>query len=368
MESPGIYGASQPALGIRRRDPSLPGMDTARAVEHIAHAEARRVRAFRDESELDDLDERLGRKLPAFRVTKNYAGSSAFVAEALDRDPSHPNGDRLPLVVDFLNRRVLPLVDPDADPAGCYRLELHDSYTYLPGRERYEDAFSFGRAHDAKERRVALLPDPYHMVGFGGAVDAAAQDPVPWNQKAPKLFFAGATTGDRCPALNARLRACMWSLDRRDVSVMLITKLAQMRLEDVVEAHPRFLEATNAPVPIDEHFAFRYQVNIAGNTAAWSRLPMMLASRCLVVHARQRAADDATWYYPLLREGAHYVGADSADGEDLLRAHAFCRAYDGKCRAMVDAANAVARDLFHPGAAAAYAAALLEECVWLSKP
>jgi len=340
-------------------------MDTARAVEHVARAEARRVRALTDEHELDELDARLGRRLPAFRVRRRHNGRE-FVAEALSRDPTHENASRLPFVVDFLNRRVLTLVDPIADVTGCYRLELHDSYTYLPGRAHYADAFSFGRTHDALERRVALLPDPYHMAGFGGAVEAAALDPVPWAKKATKLFFAGTTTGDRRPAVNARLRACLWSLDHRDISHMTISKIAQMRLKDIVAAHPRFLEATGAHVPLEDHFAFRYQVNIAGNTAAWSRLPTMLASRSLVVHARQRASDDAMWYYPLLREGTHYVGADSADGTDLLRAHAFCRTYDGKCRAMVDAANVVARDLFHPGAAAAYIAALLEECAWLS--
>jgi hypothetical protein len=339
-------------------------MDTPSAIEHLARAEARRIRPLADVDELDELDARLGRRLPAFRVSRSLGGG--LVAEGLARDPGHDNADRLGAVVDFLNRRALPLVDPaeSSGVAGLYRLELHDSYTYLPGRARYEEAFSFGRASDAHERRVALLPDPYHMAGFGGLVDAASCDPVPWARKQPILFFAGATTGDRRPAHNARLRACMWSLDRRDVSLMLVTKVAQMRLEDVIAAHPRFMEAAHAHVPLEDHFGFRYQVDIAGNTAAWSRLPSMLASRCLVVRARSHARDDQTWYAPLLREGAHYVGADSAEGPDLLRALDFCRTYDAKCRAMVDAANAVARDLFHVGAAASYTAALLQECAW----
>jgi hypothetical protein len=145
---------------------------------------------------------------------------------------------------------------------------------------------------------------------------------------------------------------------------MHITKIAQMAPEAAVRAHPSLFATLHAPFSIAEHHRYRYQVNIVGNTACWSRLPMILSSRCLAVHARH---SDAMWYYPLLREGRHYVGADSAEGPDLLRAHAFCRAYDRQCRSMVDEANALARDLFHPGAAASYFAELLKESAALGR-
>jgi hypothetical protein len=158
----------------------------------------------------------------------------------------------------------------------------------------------------------------------------------------------------------------MWSAGRREVSRMYITNVAQMRGEDVLAAHADFLEATHQPFSIEDHFRYRYQVNIVGNTACWSRLPMVLSSRCLAVHARTpHAADDAMWYYPLLREGRHYVAADSAEGPDLMKALQYCRSYDRQCRAMTDEANALSRDLFHSGTAAAYLAAFLEEAAYL---
>jgi hypothetical protein len=342
-------------------------MDGGQAVEYIARAEARRVRPLRDEAELDELDERLGRRLPAIRIRSE---GGRLMAEGLARDPGHDNAGRLPVIVAFLNDHVLPLVgcvgcvgsSGRIGSIGCYRIELHDSYSYLPGRERYEEVLTFGRANDALERRVALIPDPYHMADFGGAVARASADDVPWANKVPKLFFAGTTTGDRNPSYNARLRACLWSADHTDVARMHITNVAQMSIDDIVTAHPRFIEVAHAPYAIEDHFAYRYQVNIAGNTACWSRLPMILASRSIAIHARTpHAADDAMWYYPLLREGRHYVGAESSEGPDLLRALAFCRAYDRQCRAMTDEANALARSLFNRGTAAAYLAAFLEE-------
>ena len=335
-------------------------MDTAEAVRYLAQAEARRFRPLADEDELRELDARIGRPIPAFRVSRPDSSGKRFAVD-LKRDLGHDNVGRMAYWTYFLNHCVLPLVDPAADVSGVYPIELHDSYTYLKGREGYRDVLSFGRAKDALERRVALVPDPYHVSGFGGEIDAATLDPVPWGKKEPKLFFAGTTTGDRDPARNARIRACMWSADHRDVSTLVITKVAQMSLDDVLKAHPRFMEATHGYVPLDAHFGYRYQVNIAGNTAAWARLPVMMSSRCLVVHARQRASDDVMWYYPLLREGTHFVAADTAEGPDLAKALAFCKAYDSQCRSMVDNANALARDLFHPGTAAAYMAAFLEE-------
>ena len=274
----------------------------------------------------------------------------------------------------FLNARVLPAVDPASFATGAdlnFRIELHDSYSYLPGRHLYEECLTFGRMHNQHGKgRVALIPDPYHMADFGDAVARSAADDVEWSDKKPILFFAGTTTGDRDPRRNARLRACAWAAGRPDLARMHITNVAQMRIEDIAAAYPQgYLNAVgHAPFSVEEHFGYRYQANIVGNTACWSRLPMILASKSVAVHARNPGADDAMWYYPLLREGRHYVGADSSEGPDLERAMHFCRQYDRQCRAMTHEANALARDLFHSGAAAAYLAAFLEEAAVRAAP
>ena len=336
-------------------------MHLGESVEFIAKAEGRRIRPIKDESELDALDEKLGRKLPAIRIKRSGVKTGpAFVAEALNRDPNHDNAPRLPFLVDFFNRRVLPMVDSSADVTGAYRVELHDSYSYLYNRHLYDNVLSFGRTKDALERNVALLPDPYHMDDFGGIVHAMSLDHIPWEIKVPKLFFAGTTTGNRDPSRNERIKACIWSLDHRDISDMYITKVAQIEMAHICNAHPRFREALHVPFGVIDHYPYKYQANIVGNTACWSRLPMVLASKSLLVHCAAEAPDDAMWYYPLLRENEHYVAADSSKGHDLEKAHAYCVANDSECRAMTTRANALARKLFHSGVAASYTATLLE--------
>lgn len=353
-------------------------MDTSTAIAVIARGEARRIRPVRGgdndndndkesdkdlERTLDELDAPIGRRLPAFTIVRSDGTLKAL--PMAHRDPGHDNAPRLQHLCSFLNRSVLPLVDPEAGLKGTFRVELHDSYTYLPRREEYANVFSFGRAVDATERSVALLPDPYHMDAFGGLVQRASLDPVSWSDKVPKLFFAGTTTGDRNPLLNARLRACAWGMTRPDLANMHITQVAQMSLESIVGAYtPQVAQAMLGPhAPLEAHFRHRYVLNVVGNTACWSRVPMILSTGSLMVHARHA---DATWYYPLLREGRHYVAADSVSGPDLERALQFCRSYDRQCRDMVREANVLSRQLFSSAApAAAYAAELFTECAWL---
>jgi len=207
------------------------------------------------------------------------------------------------------------------------------------------------------------------MENFGGGrlVGTASADPIKWQDKDPVLFFAGTTTGSRNPADNARIRACLWgSTQRSEATRMYITNIAQMSVEDILKCYPQplFQSICHAPVPVEEHFKYRYIANIVGNTACWSRVPMIMASGSVMVHVHH---SDATWYYPLLREGRHYVGAQSVHPEDMNRALKFCLTYDKQCRQMVSEANALSRELFESTAVInTYTSELLQECAYLS--
>jgi hypothetical protein len=345
-------------------------MDTPTAISTIARNEARRIRPllYCDDRTLDELDADIGRRLPAFTIEKQGIGNrTRLVAVPLShRDPKHDNAPRLEHLCSFLNRSVLPIVDPEAGLRGTFRVELHDSYSYLKNCHKYSNVFSFGRGIDASERHVALLPDPYHMDSFGGLVDRASQDPIPWSSKQPKLFFAGTTTGSRDAAMNERLRACAWGTTRPDLADIHVTHVAQMSMDSISAAwSPGLAHSMMGPyAPLEKHFEYRYILNIVGNTACWSRVPMIMSTKSLMVHVRH---SDATWYYPLLREDRHYVASESTNGPDIERALRFCRSYDRLCKDIVKEANVLARHLFSTSApAASYAAELLTECALLN--
>ncbi len=345
-------------------------MDTAGAIDYLARSEALRVRPITDEAELAELDAEAGRGVPVLDVSRDARGRLVASGRLRCAAGMHDNAARLPFMAEWLNVCVLPLVEASEcgrDVTGAWRIELHDSYSYLPERAGYREVLSFGRAQDAAERRVALLPDPYHIADFGGLLSqarrgASGPSAVPWAARLPALFFAGTTTGDRDAARNERVRACVWSLGhgRADEARMHITNVAQMGLGDLERAWgpERARGVLHAPVGVEEHWRYRYQVNIAGNTACWSRLPMVMSSGSLLVHVRHA---DAMWYYPLVREREHYVAADSVEGPALLRARAWCLANDAECERISRSAAALAAELFVPATAAAYAALLLQE-------
>jgi hypothetical protein len=329
-------------------------MDARDLVCHLADAESRRVRPITDDDELASIAE-CGGALPYFTIFRR----DGRLEVGGHGHEGHDNEGRMAFVCDFLRTRVLPAVS-QSNVTGSYRLELHDSYSYLPRRAEYDNALSFGRAKGARER-VALFPDPYQMGDFGGML--SVRDVVDWSNKQPTLFFAGTTTGDRSPAANERIRACVWSLRHAEEAKMYITNVAQMDAAHAVSAVPDLRRVFRAPLAIEAHHAFRYQVNIAGNTACWSRVPMILGSRCLMVNLRQR---DVTWYGPALREGTHFV--EARDFEELLQRRRECEARgDAWCRQMTASANRFVGDFLGSTQAAEYIARLLESAAERSR-
>ena len=332
-------------------------MDSASATAYIAESESRLVYPVHEE-------DAAARLVPYFTLRPTAGGDWGAWGHG---HSGHDNEGRMPFMTEWLERAVLPLVDPAAlqRAAGrAWRIELHDSYSYLPCRyappERYDNCLTFGRPEGARES-AALIPDPYHICNFGGTTEVP--DPVVWADKAPQLFFAGTTTGNRDPVRNTRIRACVWALDHPDTAAFKITNIAQMQPAEVLRAVPRLRECLAPYIPLSTHHQYRYQVNLVGNTACWSRVPMVMASGSVLFHLRH---PDRMWYYPLLREGRHYLSAESFD--DLLKLRDTCEADPVRCAAIVQDANAFVREHLRPQHAAAYMAQLLETAAWRGAP
>lgn len=330
-------------------------MNTSDAIGYLARAEGRRIRPVRFEKGEGEEDQQCTPQVPWMSMDTDAMGRVRITGHG---HAGHDNEPRMQFMTDWLTQRVIPLVDPAVRPLlrGRWNVELHDSYSYLPNAAAYRNCMSFARpAHADASQSVAMIPDPYQIMDFGGIVGAAAQDSIPWAAKEPVLFFAGSTTGNRYPPLNARVQACIWSLDKPHDARFYITNVAQMSRIDLFSHLPRARQCISSPVSIPEHHKYRYQVNIVGNTACWSRVPMIMASQSLMVHLRHR---DAMWYYPLLRDGTHFVGVDSLD--DMLPLKRSLEADPVRCTSIVRAANAFVQDTMMPHHADAYMAQLLE--------
>ena len=356
-------------------------MDVCSAASHLADAEARRIRPITDvegpDSDLATIEAR-SLKLPVIEIYKNDMGRLAARGSG---HHGHDNADRMALMCAFIENRVAPLVDTTvADVTGYYRIELHDSFSYLPNRTRYRDsnAMVFSRP-GMYMGRVAAIPDPYHISNFGGLLDAVRagrSTSVPWASKKDAMLFAGTTTGHRDPVRNARIQACLWALKRPDRAVFKITNVAQMTMDDITRAIPEHVRSSihsifHPPIPVPVHFDFKYLVNVVGNTACWSRVPMILSSNSLLLNVEH---EDIMWYSPLIVDGTHYIGSggetfvesDSSgpSKSPLDRAYQWCRDNDRECQEIVKNANKLSDTLFAPTMCEAYMAHFLETCAY----
>lgn len=324
-------------------------MDSDGAITYLARAEGRLVRPLREHEE----------EAPDDGVPRVHISACGDVRGS--GHEGHDNEGRMAHLCAWLRDRVLPLC---ALPVkGTWRAELHDSYAYLPGdKSRFDNCWTYSRPCDARER-AALIPDPYQVDSYGGLLDASARDATPWASKRSHIFFAGTTTGDTDPRLNERVRAAVWSLDHPADATFRITKIAQMDAARAFAAVPRLREAVAEWVPPAAQFGCRYLANIAGNTAAWARAPMILASQSLMLNLRH---PDAMWYAPVLRAGEHYVDVPALDG--MLAAKRRMDAAPAEARRMVEAANGFAASYLRPEHADVYMAQLLEASFDFSAP
>lgn len=307
--------------------------DNVRIAE-LADDAARHLMSYRDEREMYD----------AFECAENADHSRTFPMYIVRdagryRVTCEPPEDKLQAmrseqVCSYLQDTVLPYLQ-DFELSGVYPISFEDECS-LPG------VLAFSRPATA---RSVLLPDCYQMTDYEdyfskmalnaiareGAVcaedaegDAVAAEGFAFvektfESKTPKMVFAGASTGDRDPARNERVAACMWSVDNRDISDFYITDAVQMK-ENALENHlgPDLLRSvTRDYMPVPDQLDYRYVVSIDGNTAAWDRPVWAMRSNSVLFRLRSGYLCDTPekvcWYYPLMRADEHYTDVPSLD-------------------------------------------------------
>lgn len=317
----------------------------------LATSEARRIRKFRDREE--EADDRMDRGLPEVPLLHiSRTGSDRWTVRS-SGEAGHPNEARMPFIRDWIEREVLTALGGDkTDVSGTYRLQLHDSCSYLPRASEFRDVLSFGRVEDDQGSTIARIPDPFQVSGYGlGAVDD-----IPWHRKQSKVVFAGSTTGDTDPGKNARILACLWALGHPEETDFRISAVVQMRPFDVCTQVPCMADILAPHLPPEFQFRNRFIANIVGNTACWSRVPMVLGSGSVMFHMPHA---DTAWYYPAMVPGLHYVECVSHD--EILRNRLACLADEAGCQRMTATAKAFKARYLTREAAVQFACRLLSD-------
>jgi Glycosyl transferase family 90 len=322
-------------------------MDFTELVCHAARSEAKSLRPAQEEEDVD-------RRVPFFRIQKkeNQLSNDSSYTVTGHNCAGHDNEPRMEFICGFLTQHVLPYVDARLDVSGFYNIELHDSYSYLPNAGDYRNCLTFSRKMN--DMHMTLLPNPYQIANYGDAFDANA-DNVPWDQKSDRLFFAGSTTGDRNPTKNLRIHACKWSLQNPAISDFKITNVVQMNDHAFRVAVPEWRSIVAPPVPQADNYKHKFLVNLPGNTAAWSRVPMIMASKSIMLSMYH---EDIEWFYPFLLEGTHFLGFTM---ETLASKRAFALSNPQITQYIIANANRFHSAFMGRNQAALYTLHLLEE-------
>jgi hypothetical protein len=325
------------------------------AIEAMAKYEARAVKRFDPDEEHDTM--------PYFTVSRRADGGHAVEGHG---HAGHDNEPRMAVMAHYLTRSVLPYIERGADVRGSYRIELHDSYSYLEpdaSKDR-RGSLSFSRRR-ADQGRVAAIPNIFQLGNHGDAL--AARDPLAWDAKDDVATFLGSTTGARDPTRNARVAAAVWALGQPAEAVRIklshVVQMDEARLREAVGGEDGLRAILAAAEPPSELFRHKLLLDLPGNTCSWSRLPMIMASNSLAMCVQH---GDVEWFYPLLASARAVVPL--GDVRDLPRARLEALANPDQARERVRNANAFCASYMTSGAGFLFLKHFLEEVAHLRAP
>jgi hypothetical protein len=357
-------------------------MKTLEAVAHLAALAARGVRLVSDDEDVPDHAE-----TPQFEIQRvGPAGSPAAVPVAGTWE-THDNAPRMQLCTSAMTTALSSLEDAaQAALVGCrFRIQLHDSYTYLsPPHDRPPPGtlvFS-QRSEGLVSDDVVLIPDSYFLCNWGAADPPHSRHPMfeqllaardhPTAGSKPRAVFAGTTTGSRNPFKNQRLALCRWAATtaegRATTDAWIGPRIAQMpgREADVMRAaggpdvwHRDVFRPDG--VSLDEQLTFKYLILSEGNTARFDVWPWF-APKSVVLKMdgpRKSQTSDVLFWHPLVREGTHYVGV-GADPASIPNSIKRVEAMADKGERIMQESSALAKELFQPKTWQTYLSTLLE--------
>ena len=204
---------------------------------------------------------------------------------------------------------------------------------------------------------ACLLPDQ-DFIGSGGYDDLrreAALHDRPWQDRAPVVFWRGATTGQHrhappgpdqhddltwLPRLDLCAHAARSPLaGRYDVGISNIVQVSEPHLVARIEASGLM----RGRVPRSAFFGHKWLLVIDGNSNAWSALfAGLLSGSCVLKVASPKGFRQ--WYYDRLKPWVHFVPVEE-DLSDLDELVVWLEAHDGDAQSIGQAGRAFAEAL-----------------------
>ncbi len=191
------------------------------------------------------------------------------------------------------------------------------------------------------------VPDPYFISrdAYGAERTAFHNTAIPWAERSSRVFWRGATTGERHPDWRSlqRIKLCEIAngdaAGRFDCGVNAVVQaISPLEAEEISAAG-----LIRSFVPPTTFNQYKYHIDIDGNTNSWPGFFIKLLSGGAVFKV-QSAQGYEQWYYSRLKPWEHYIPVES-DLSDLLEKVAWLDGHEPEAMAIGEAGRGLALSL-----------------------
>ena len=252
---------------------------------------------------------------------------------------------RIEPIAETLKKIVAMVGLPDVDFIISLRdsLDENEVYDFLKNGGLIAPVFAF--ANDYKKiEKVILFPDFEALSGYHKELEEVQKGNslFSWEQKKNQAVWRGTTTGGIFTPHNfltfPRAKVVSLSLEFPNLLDARFTSLVQCK--NCKRIKRKFSRYFSDFLPIHNHFAFKYQILVDGNSCAYARAYWQFFSNCVVL---KQDSNSIQWYYSGLQPYVHYIPV-KADMSDLIDQIRWARENDKQAKTISQQAQIFAQE------------------------
>ncbi len=283
------------------------------------------------------------------------SGGKAHLSTIMAHTPhTHP---RIQIIQAFFDRLGQKYVLPDVD----FLLSVHDGFSGELG----VPVFSFAKRATSQS---ILIPDFEALFHANDLIRSCgdASRAHPWHTKQNIIFWRGSTTGGEYRLDNyfdfPRAKLVFLSAENPTWLDAAFTNFCQGSPEVFV-----LIEQNGRPLApflsMADHFAYKYLIDIDGNSCTYSRCRWILLSNSTLI---KPTSPNIQWYYKALVPWVHYIPVKE-DLSDLSNVFVWLIAHDNQAQMIAEQGQQLGRVIFSEEAIDHYMLLLLRAYKKLQK-
>ncbi len=237
---------------------------------------------------------------------------------------------------------------------------LHDAFDFLPQdltneKAEYLKIPIFVFAKNKRSINRILFPDFEAFDNNQLILNCnKAAKKFSWKSKKEKVFFRGATT-NKCITEDNFWENPRFSIVYLSLEMPELVDASFTYITENYKSFPHDLYSLSPYVSVQDHFAYKYLIDIDGNSCAYSRCRWIMLSNSVLLKCQ---SDNVQWYYDLLKPFENYIPINE-DLSNLESQVEWLKTHDRKAREISKKSESLGRAIFNSEAVELYVVKLL---------